>query len=260
MAKDPGVHLLHIGKTGGMTLKAVLREHQIRRTADRRPVVIHNHNPTLADVLSRHRKNQAAFFLREPLARFVSGFNSRLRRGQPERDAPWSEDETVVFKYFESANDLGEALSSGRQIVQDRAYFAFGAISHARNRFSHYLRDPDYLQSRIDRLAFIGFQETYAEDVARFLSVLGVGEEIELQHRHRAPETSATDLSRRATRNLRSWYADDIAIYEWALSQRDRFSAERSVELSRADDDVETLDDDAAGVVAEDDQANAALR
>ena len=257
MAKGPGVHILHIGKTGGMTLKSVLRDRKVRVTADRRPVIIHNHHTTLVQVLAGHRKNQAAFFLRDPLARFVSGFNSRLRRGLPERDAPWNADETIVFKYFETANDLAEALSSKRVIVQDRALFAFGALSHLRNSYTFYLRDPDYLASRLNRVAFIGFQETYEEDVSRLFWVLGAGEEVEVVHRHRAPETSSTELSRRAVRNLRNWYAEDRAIYEWAWSQRDRFTAARSVELSQADEDdvVASMgadsraDDRAAGII-----------
>ena len=247
MAKvTPEVHVLHIAKTGGTTLHVMLKQHKIRRTADRRPLIVHNHKTTLADVLARHRKNQAVFFLRDPLARFVSGFNSRLREGQPQKHVAWKPEEAVAFTYFSNANDLAEALSSNRQLVQDRAYFAFGALPHARNRYTYYFQNPEYLSRRIDRVAFIGFQETYADDVKRLFSVLGVGDEVSVLHLHQAPATDSTDLSRRATRNLRRWFADDIALYEWAWSQRDRFSAERSVALSRADEIVDADDADEA--------------
>jgi hypothetical protein len=252
VVKDPGVHVLHIAKTGGTTLNGMLAEHRVRRTASGRPIFIHNHSTTLVDVLSRHRRNQAVVFLRDPLSRFVSGFNSRQREGKPEKHVPWKAEEKVAFKYFKTPNDLAEALSSRRTLVQDRALFAIGALPHARNRYTFYLRSPEYVESRFHKIAFMGFQDTFNEDVIKLFALLGVNSEITVEHRHKAPATSRTDLSPRAIRNLREWLADDIKLFEWAREQRDRFTLERAAMLRQRDvtpEVIEDVDSDESGAL-----------
>jgi hypothetical protein len=219
-----GVHFLHIGKTGGTSLKKLVKHNAITRTGDGRRLIMHMHSTTLPNVLGRSRRNQAAFFLRDPLARFVSGFNSRLREGAPIAHIPWKPDEKTAFEQFKSPNDLAEALSSTRPMIQDKAFSAMDAMIHTRMHFSHWLRSPEYLESRIDRIVFVGFQETYNEDVTRFFQVLGVPGDIQPEHFHEAPATSERTLSEVAQENLRRWYADDIVLYDWALAQRDRWA------------------------------------
>lgn len=218
-----GVHFLHIGKTGGTSLKKLVKQHEITTIGDGRRLVMHSHSTTLYDVLGKNRRNEAAFFLRDPLARFVSGFNSRLREGAPIAHIPWKPGERIAFQHFPTPNDLAEALSSRNQVHQDRAFSAMDAMIHTRMHFSEWLRSPEYLESRIERILFVGFQETYAEDVGRFFEILGLGSDVTPEHFHEAPTTSERTLSALAQQNLRRWYADDIVLYEWALARRDRW-------------------------------------
>lgn len=220
---SPAVHLLHVGKTGGTNVKETLRERDIKRTGDGRRIFRHGHKVTLAQVLSLHPDNEVFFFLRDPVTRFVSGFNSRLRKGAPAHDVPWTEVEERAFGYFPTPNDLAEALSSSDRETVDRAVFAINAIEHTGRHYAHWFHDLAYLRSRLDRVLFIGFQETYHEDVNRLMQLLGHDLEVPDVRRHEAPEGSPTDLSDLAVRNLREWYAADVEIYRWAQQERARF-------------------------------------
>ena len=221
--ENVGVHFLHVGKTGGTTVKRMVRQNKLRNTPRGR-LVMHQHHTTLPEVLAWNEANTGALFLRHPLSRFVSGFNSRLREGKPAKSIPWKPPERLAFSHFPTPNDLAEGLFCDDPLVEDRATAAMNAMVHSRMHFTHWLRDVDYLESRIDRITFIGFQEHYAEDVARFLRVLGVETEVPVPHHHQAPDEMSKTLSDQAQENLTRWYAEDLVLYEWALAQRDRWA------------------------------------
>jgi len=224
-ASQRGVHVLHISKTGGTTVRTMFKTAGITTTGDGRPIVLNHHQTTMPDVLGQDEGNEVTFFLRHPVPRFVSGFNSRLRQGAPSHDRPWRPEEKVVFDQFGSANELAEALSSTSLRLQDRAISAMRALNHTRWRTTDWLISPEYLEPRLDRVRFVGFQETFAEDVAALLVSLGVTKTLPLQHEHQAPTSSPTELSESAQSNLTDWYARDLALYEWALERRGRWHA-----------------------------------
>lgn len=225
-ARVPGVHLLHISKTGGTSLKKFLRQNNIDHTADGRRLVVHPHATRLSDVLGRDQTNQAAFFLRDPVSRFVSGFNDRLRQSAPKAFVPWTREEKVAFGHFQTPNDLAEALSAPDPVHQDRAFSATDSIFHTRLHYTDWLRNPEYLGSRIERILFVGFQETYDEDIGRFLTMIGVDASLHPEHSNQAPDDDQRELSEPAQENLRRWYADDIELYEWALARRERWTGD----------------------------------
>jgi hypothetical protein len=136
---------------------------------------------------------------------------------------PWKRDEKIAFERFPTPNDLAEALSDPDEMRQDRAFTAIEAIIHTRLHFTYWLKDIRYLESRMDRIAFIGFQETYDDDLHRLLRVLGVRRQREIPVVHQAPTSSGTTLSEAAITNLEAWYARDREIYVWALEQRHRW-------------------------------------
>lgn len=220
----PGVHFLHIGKTGGTSLKKMVKQHDVRRTGDGRRLVMHSHAMSLPDVLGRHRKNTAAFFLRDPVARFVSGFNSRLREGAPITYIPWKPLEVIAFENFKTPNDLAEALSATRPLNQDRAFSAMASMVHSRMHFTYWLRDVDYLDRRLAKIEFIGFLETYNQDAARFVKRLRLADTVRPEHYHEAPSTASKHVSDKGRANLELWYAEDIAILRWAQERRDRWA------------------------------------
>lgn len=217
------VGFLHIGKTAGTAIRAVIAEHNAGRSHS--PVEVFTHEYSLPKIWQEDASIAMSFFVRDPVERFVSGFNSRLRRGQPRYNSPWSEQESTAFSRFPSPGALGEALSA-QEPARSAAQAAMQAIYHARLDFTHYLQSPAFLESNSRRILFIGTTRSFESDFPLFRRTLGIDPKIEPPRdavgAHRNPDNMETSLSPLAQENLRSWYAQDYAIYEWCLAQRAR--------------------------------------
>lgn len=118
-------HFLHIGKTGGSAIKSVLEDY--KAVANYR-IVLHEHDTVLDDIPPGEK---VFFCLRDPISRFVSGFYSRKRKGQPRYYSEWSDFERQVFETFETPNDLAEALGAGTHRHHELAMQAMrGGVQH----------------------------------------------------------------------------------------------------------------------------------
>src|SRR5438477_10058390 len=112
------VHFLRVGKTGGTALTQVLLDY---RDAANCEIVFHGHEATMADVpVGEH----ALFVLRDPVSRFVSAFNGRLREDRPRYHYPWNEGERRAFARFEQPEELASALSSSDRAERSAAEHA----------------------------------------------------------------------------------------------------------------------------------------
>ena len=123
---------LHIGKTAGTAIRAVIAQH--KETHPDARLDVFTHETTLPDLLGIHPESSVTFFIRDPVERFVSGFNSRLRFGRPRYNVPWTEDEAAAFTRFPTPNALGEALSEEHADWR-AASAAMTSIYHARLDF-----------------------------------------------------------------------------------------------------------------------------
>jgi hypothetical protein len=204
------VHFLHLGKTGGTAVKAALQPY---RRYDDLHLLLHGHSTTLADVPPG---DPFFFFLREPLARFVSGFYSRQRQGLPRYHVPWREGEQRAFARFADPEALALGLYDEDAELQAAARDAMTSIMHVRDGFSTWLGSPEAFASRSDDLLLIGFQETLAHDVGRLAERLGLPP-LELPRdgiaAHRDPVADRPPLSARARADLERWYAADVEFY-----------------------------------------------
>jgi hypothetical protein len=104
-------HFIHIRKTGGTAIKEALKN---AAGLDQSTIKLHKHKIRLSDIAAGD-KVFLFFFLRDPVSRFVSGFNSRLRQGQPRYNSAWNEAEKRAFGFFPTANSLAEALTFERE-------------------------------------------------------------------------------------------------------------------------------------------------
>jgi hypothetical protein len=209
-AREP-LHVLHIGKTGGTALNHVLVEHADQ--ARYRPV-FGGHELTAADV---PRGERFMFFIRDPLSRFVSAFNSRLREGRPRYHYPWREEEKVAFARFQTPDELGHALSASDRSLRTAAEAAMRGIGHLNTGYSFWLGDARSFRGRVDDVFFIGFQDRLDDDFEQLKKRLGLPLDAELPRgdaAHRAPSGSDTRLGELARANLERWYADDIALVQ----------------------------------------------
>jgi hypothetical protein len=159
------VHMLHVGKTGGTAVKAALRD------ADPPGIrlMLHSHGVSLADLPAA---DETFLFLRDPITRFVSGFNSRQREGRPAHYRPWTSPEREAFAAFPTAEALALALASTNKGERDRAEVAMGGITHVRSHLADWLVDADHVRAWREHILFVGWQETLEADFARLLSLL----------------------------------------------------------------------------------------
>lgn len=206
------LHFLHIGKTGGTAVITTLQPH----ARDMAYVVrFHGHDKQLQDIPAGER---VVFFLRDPLTRFVSGFNSRLRQGQPRNFYPWSPREKVIFERFPSPNHLALALESADAGEHAAAAQAMHEVFHLRPFCRQWFGSEAALLARRKDIFFIGFQETLAADFDRLKARLGLPADIPLPTdevaAHRTPEHFDKKLEPQARENLQRWYAEDIHCYQ----------------------------------------------
>jgi hypothetical protein len=201
----PRAHYLHVGKTAGTALKVALRP---VATAGPYRLDLHGHEFTLAQVPAGER---FFFATRDPIARFVSGFYSRQRRGEP--PFVWTPGEVEAFREFRTPNELAEKIDTS-----PGARAAMQAIVHVRSPYSAWFDTPEHLLARRDDLLFILRVEHMAGDFPRLLQRLGLEGRASLPTgdvgSHRGDPGLDRTLSARAVANLHAWYADDFRFVE----------------------------------------------
>lgn len=209
------VHMLHIGKTGGTALKHALRACPGPESLR---LLLHGHVVPLSAIPLR---DEVFFFLRDPVSRYVSGFNSRLREGRPSNQRSWTPGERRAFERFGTPDELARALSADDQRVSAEARDAMARIGHVRYPLSRWLGDAELLRKHRDRIVLIGCVDTLESDFERLKDALGLPASCRLPDSHdaahRAPSNGSngsTALSDDAVVNLRQWYRADYDLIE----------------------------------------------
>jgi hypothetical protein len=210
--RRPPLHVLHVGKTGGTALGQVLVAHE-SESAYR--LVFGGHTATLAHVPVGER---FLFLARDPLTRFVSAFNSRLRQGRPRDFYPWREEERRAFAIFETPDQLARALSSDDPVERQSAERAMSDIGHVNTPYSFWFGDEAAFRARLPDLFFVGLQERLDDDFELLKRKLSLPATARLPEdetaRHGTPKGFDTELGDEARANLTRWYARDVAFVE----------------------------------------------
>jgi len=206
------VNFLHIGKTGGTSLKTALRPYV---SFGHYNISLHKHGFRLRQLPPGEL---AVFFLRNPVTRFVSGFNSRLRRGMPRYFVPWTVREKTAFKQFSTANQLALALSATNDDERTAAEYAMHSIAHVKDVYARWFDSEDYFLSRLSDTFFIGFQESLSTDFEKLKLKLGLPSHIQLPcgeiETHKTPASFDQSLEPQAKENLINWYQDDMRFFK----------------------------------------------
>jgi hypothetical protein len=201
-------HFLHVRKTGGSAVG-----HALAPIAHEHRIVIHGHATRLADVPP---DDDVFFFIRDPVERFVSGFNSRLRRGRPLRDLTWTAGEERAFARFRTPNALAEALGSPDAELAAQARFAMRNVNHVSSSFTDWFT-LDELAARREHIVLLGLQASLDSDFEFLKQRLGLPSDIALPTdpvlAHRTPPGYDTTLTRAARANVTAWYAGELAFY-----------------------------------------------
>jgi len=220
------LHFVHIGKTGGSAIKYALRTsgwacgvHEYLQKAPELPetpyghVVLHKHVFRLREL---EPEDYVFFSLRDPIARFVSGFYSRLRKGQPRLYVEWKPGERAAFERFSTPDELALGLASDDPDVRRVARRGMRKVKHL-GHVSGYLGSEADLRAKLPRVVYIARQETLAEDWRQLKEVLGLPAGLKLPtdavESHRSDRPNAP-LGERATEILREWYAEDYRLLD----------------------------------------------
>ena len=209
--RKPRAHLIHIGKTGGTAIKSALAP---RTTEGRYQIMLHSHEVGLRQIPSG---DKVFFAVRDPLERFVSGFNSRQRQGQPRYNFPWTAGEERAFRLFSTPELLGSALSSNEGETRAAARQAMISIGHIQDSYWRWFEGLDYLQSRRDDLLLIMWFPSLDSSFARLCELLelpGLALPNDDVTAHRNPASADRSLSDHAIDNLKGWYGSDFAFME----------------------------------------------
>jgi hypothetical protein len=212
--RRPRAHMLHIGKTGGTALKAVLES--VAPGTGPFDLITHRHDWRLPDVPAG---DKVFFVVRDPVQRFVSGFNSRLREGRPRYHTPWIASEQEAFERFGSADALGRALFGDDSEQRVAAHRAMISIWHVRDSYWDWFRSREYLESRVEDLLAIVWMPDLTASFSRLCAALGLPDSTRLPtdelRAHRSPADVDRTLSDEAIANLQRWYARDYAFLDF---------------------------------------------
>ena len=173
------------------------------------------HDVTLADV---PKGEQYMFLIRDPLTRFVSAFNGRLREDRPRYHYPWREEERIAFARFKTPDELAVALSSYDDEERQAAERAMRGIGHVNTQYTFWFPDESAFRARLGDLFFIGLQDRLDDDFESLKTKLGLPPETRLPSdetaAHKSPSGSQTLLSDVGRANLERWYARDVAFVQ----------------------------------------------
>jgi len=225
------VRFVHIGKTGGSSIRAALKKNGLAaRSEEKIQHVPHTpfgpirlpkaHGFRVPDIPAG---DHTFFCVRDPLARFVSGFYSRLRKGQPRYYREWRPVERETFEAFPTPNRLAAALVSDDEEERGRGHKAMSTIFHLRP-MEHWTGTPEELGERADQILYIGRQETLSADWEQLKAILELPPEIELPTdpvvAHRRDRSDDEPLDDASIEILRDWYSRDYAVVEYCEQVR----------------------------------------
>jgi hypothetical protein len=117
----PKAHFLHIGKTGGGSVKVALES----GPSSRYEIRIHPHTVTLADIPAGEG---VFFFLRDPVSRFVSAFNWQQKMTPTRSPSARRKAELAVLAKFPTPGALDSALADERNPLHHEAVEAMASI------------------------------------------------------------------------------------------------------------------------------------
>jgi hypothetical protein len=156
------------------------------------------------------------FFLRDPVARFVSVFERRRQEGGPRHKRPWTAGERRAFERFDSAQELAAALGSSNDDERAAAERAMRSIADL-DSITAWLRSETLIRARRERIAFVGWQERLDADFAALVGLLGFAPTTTLPTDAYRANRNESDSARReltapAADAVRRWYADDYRL------------------------------------------------
>lgn len=87
------------------------------------------------------------------------------------------------------------------------------SIGHVKTSYYDWFHTPEDLKSNLDKIRFVGKQETFDEDYVRFKEIFGIPDYVTLPKddvkSHKNPEYFDKRLNEVATKNLKQYYKSE---------------------------------------------------
>jgi len=161
------------------------------------------------------------------VARYVSGFGSRLRQGAPAHNVPWTPAEKLAFSRFADANSLALALDPAHSRHAE-ALQAMQSITHLNCSYWDWFGDEAALDARADAVFFIGRIESFDADFQALKQALRLPDSAALPTDPKAANRDASRAEKRAALSpeaiarLKRWYERDYKFLAWCEQWRER--------------------------------------
>jgi len=205
------VHFLHIGKTGGTSIKYALKNDKKPFINEKYIIFSPAHAFTLKDSLPGEK---VFFFVRDPIDRFISGFYFKKRKGMPKIYTEWKPAEKEAFETFNTPNELAISLSKKDENIRKIAIKSMKSIGHVKSSYWDWFGDEKYLLSRIQDIIFVGTQKNLDKDFIHLKKILNLPKNLELPkdnfNKHKSPENLDKYLNPKAVKNLTEWYSKEF--------------------------------------------------
>lgn len=213
--KRHDICLLHIGKAGGSYLRSILR-HNKQQWTD--PLHLMGPRTNLVRTAKKFGSDRKlAFVIRDPAQRFVSAFNARAAQDRPYDDKPWTPEEAIAFRWFQTAEDLAIALSSDSPVEQSAAQFSMLHIGHMNETYVSCFGNVAGLIEEVPNIAMCVELSRLDDKLPQVMARLGIKkfEMPEDPSRNEANEP-AEDLSMDARAGLRCHWHEEFRLYNTA--------------------------------------------
>ena len=143
---------LHIPKTGGSSIVDFLTNISYK-TVSRPAILFHSWN---MDLIREYFPDMKIICLiRDPLERTISGFQSRLRMGQPKYMQPWRSEEAAAFSIFGDVESFLDALLMDDEFSRSATDYALRNIISLSWNYQHYFGGFDKVNQFSPNIAFV---------------------------------------------------------------------------------------------------------
>lgn len=187
---------IHIGKTGGTTINSILSNCNIKYKEYH---------------MKRNYKNKDKYiiWLRNPISRFVSAFNfshhlvnyNCINKNPKDINMsnclypPIIKTKIInkrgyvfhprfdkLIKFFGTANNLADGLTSNNPEIKEKAIelMNYESKGHIFKGIGWYLNNGKFVENNINKILFVGKQETMKEDIEKLSGILNINLNIDI--------------------------------------------------------------------------------
>ena len=162
---------IHIGKTGGSSIANISRK--AAEAGYPTPKKL-GHDTRLAAAAKSFPNAQFSFTIRDPIARIISAFDSRLRQSRPSYTALWRPEEAISYLWFPTSLDFFKALLSSDERQKSAGLFAKQNLGHIRRGYEFHFESKETLFSLENRIYYVGELEGGFQAQVGYFEPVGV--------------------------------------------------------------------------------------